>query len=217
LFRFYDPVKGAVEVGGQDIRKYTMKSVRHLIGVVPQDCLLMNDTILYNLRYGKQDATMDEIINAAKAAQIYDFIQSLPDKFETMVGERGLKLSGGEKQRVSIARCLLKNPPIVLLDEATSALDTVTENSVQDALFSLAQNRTVIIIAHRLSTIRHADQIIVLDAGQIVECGTHEALLEIPKGFYQKLWNMQARVTVSANDIDTVVDEVSTAEEKASL
>lgn len=162
-----------------------------MIGVVPQDTVLFNDTIMYNIRYGRRDASDDEVYAAAESAQIRTFVDSLPDKWNTVVGERGLKLSGGEKQRVAIARCLLKNPPIVLLDEATSALDTITEHSIQEALSILGQNRTVIVIAHRLSTIRNADSIVVLDKGKVLECGAHADLLDIQGGAYAKLWNMQ--------------------------
>lgn len=204
LFRFYDPLQGAVKVNGVDIRQYTQKSVRDAIGVVPQDTVLFNDTILYNVKYGNRDSSMEDVIQAAEAAQILTFIESLPEKWNTMVGERGLKLSGGEKQRVAIARCLLKNPPIVLLDEATSALDTVTEYSVQEALTTLGRNRTVIVIAHRLSTIRHANQIVVLDNGIVVETGSHDVLLTIENGYYSKLWNMQKRSPEEQDNIELV-------------
>jgi len=192
LFRFYDPKAGSVMIGDRDIRKHTQKSIRNVIGIVPQDTVLFNDTIAYNIKYGRMDATQEELEAAAEAAQIKGFIESLPEGWNTVVGERGLKLSGGEKQRVSIARCLLKNPPIVLLDEATSALDTVTENSVQDALDALGNNRTTIIIAHRLSTIRHATQIIVLANGEVAERGTYDELLA-KQGIFAELWNMQNR------------------------
>jgi ABC-type transport system involved in Fe-S cluster assembly fused permease/ATPase subunit len=191
LFRFYDPIEGSVEMGGFDIKNYTQKSIRGCIGIVPQDTVLFNDTVLHNIRYGRYDATMEEVEAAADAAQIRTFIESLPEKWETKVGERGLKLSGGEKQRVAIARCLLKDPPVVLLDEATSALDTQTEQSVQDALQALGDSRTLLVIAHRLSTVRHAEQIIVLDNGRVAERGNHEELLEIPSGIYANLWNLQ--------------------------
>lgn len=191
LFRFYDPLEGHVLINGEDIQKCTQKSVRHAIGIVPQDTVLFNDTIYHNIAYGKLGASKEEVFKVAEAAQILSFIESLPEKWETMVGERGLKLSGGEKQRVAIARCLLKNPPVVLLDEATSALDTITENSIQMALQALGQNRTVIVIAHRLSTIKQADQIIVMDKGRVVELGTHQELLQKPQGSYAQLWNMQ--------------------------
>lgn len=195
LFRFYDPKSGSVSIGGKDIKHFTQQSIRKLVGIVPQDTVLFNDTVMYNIRYGRMDATDEEVHAAAGAAQIKTFIESLPESWDTTVGERGLKLSGGEKQRVAIARCLLKNPPIVILDEATSALDTVTENSVQEALNALGSNRTVLIIAHRLSTIRDANQIIVMDNGLISEIGTHADLLRNPDSHYAKLWNMQLRVT----------------------
>jgi ABC-type multidrug transport system fused ATPase/permease subunit len=200
LFRFYDPKAGGVLIGGRDVRKHTQQSVRKLIGIVPQDTVLFNDTIAYNIRYGRMDATQEEIEAAAESAQIKTFIESLPEGWNTVVGERGLKLSGGEKQRVSIARCLLKNPPIVLLDEATSALDTVTENSVQDALDALGTNRTTIIIAHRLSTIRQASQIIVLEAGQVAESGSFEELLA-KGGKFAGLWEMQNRRGVDSSKV----------------
>jgi ABC-type transport system involved in Fe-S cluster assembly fused permease/ATPase subunit len=198
LFRFYDPLSGAVMINGTDIKQHTQKSVREFIGIVPQDTVLFNDTILYNIKYGRRDASMEDITAAAEAAQILGFIQSLPKQWETVVGERGLKLSGAEKQRVAIARCLLKDPPIVLLDEATSALDTATEYSIQEELNALGKNRTVIIIAHRLSTIRHADQIIVLDNGRIVESGSHDELMaregsDGNGGIYAMLWGMQSK------------------------
>jgi ATP-binding cassette, subfamily B, heavy metal transporter len=187
-----------VEFNGYDIKKYQQKSVRACVGIVPQDTVLFNDTILYNIQYGRIDATRAQVEKAARAAQIYDFIESLPEKWNTVVGERGLKLSGGEKQRVAIARCLLKDPPIVLFDEATSALDTLTEQSIQEALKALGQHRTVMIIAHRLSTIRHANQIIVLDNGSVVERGTHDELLRL-NGSYARMWNMQLRNTVDVS------------------
>lgn len=195
LFRFYDPRDGRVLIDGHDIKIHTQGSVRGAIGIVPQDTVLFNDTILYNIAYGKIGASFEEIRAAAKAAQILHFIESLSEGWESMVGERGLKLSGGEKQRVAIARCLLKNPPIVLLDEATSALDTITENSIKDALTNLGRNRTVLIIAHRLSTIRNADQIVVLDDGRVAECGSHDDLLLKDNSIYKDLWNMQTNGT----------------------
>lgn len=190
LFRFYDVVSGALRIDGQDVRDVTQESLHSAIGVVPQDTVLFNDTIQYNIAYGRDGATQDEIEQAAKDAQIHDFIMSLPDGYETTVGERGLKLSGGEKQRVGIARTLLKNPPILLLDEATSALDTETEHEIQEALDRAAEGRTVITIAHRLSTVAHADAIYVLEKGQVVETGTHDDLLS-RKGRYFALWTMQ--------------------------
>ena len=190
LFRFYDVQGGAVRIDGQDLRDVTQDSVHAQIGVVPQDTVLFNDTIRYNIAYGRDGATQDEIEEAARAAQIHEFISGLPEGYDTAVGERGLKLSGGEKQRVGIARTLLKNPPILLLDEATSALDTETEASIQDALKRAGEGRTVITIAHRLSTIADADRIVVLEAGAVVEEGTHEALLA-RAGRYAQLWYRQ--------------------------
>jgi ATP-binding cassette subfamily B protein len=191
LFRFYDVTGGAIRIDGQDLRAVTQDSLRAAIGVVPQDTVLFNDTILYNIAYGRPEASQAEIEAAARAARIHDFIVSLPEGYQTKVGERGLKLSGGEKQRVGIARTLLKNPPILLLDEATSALDSQTERDIQDALQEMGRGRSVIVIAHRLSTIAEADRIIVLEAGRIVEEGTHEALLAC-EGRYAAMWARQS-------------------------
>lgn len=191
LFRFYDTLGGSVCLNGHDIKQHTLASVRRLIGVVPQDTVLFNDSILYNIKYAKMDATMAEIEAVAEAAQIRAFIELLPEKWETKVGERGLKLSGGEKQRVAIARCLLKNPPIVVLDEATSALDTITEASVQRALQVLGQNRTQLVIAHRLSTVINAHHILVLEEGSVVEYGTPQELQQKQDGRFNQLWKMQ--------------------------
>ncbi|GHG93203.1 ABCB family ABC transporter ATP-binding protein/permease [Pseudodonghicola xiamenensis] len=190
LFRFYDVTGGAIRIDGQDIRDVTQTSLHDAIGVVPQDTVLFNDTIRYNIAYGRDGATEEEIVEAARAAQIHDFIISLPEGYETQVGERGLKLSGGEKQRVGIARTLLKNPPILLLDEATSALDSHTEQEIKGALERAGEGRTVITIAHRLSTIAEADKIVVLNRGEVVEEGTHEALLT-QGGRYATLWRRQ--------------------------
>ncbi len=190
LFRFYDVTGGAIRIDGQDIREVTQASLHRAIGIVPQDTVLFNDTIYYNIAYGRPDASREEVEAAAKAAQIHDFILSLPDGYATQVGERGLKLSGGEKQRVGIARTLLKNPPILLLDEATSALDSETERGIQDSLRRLGEGRTVLTIAHRLSTIVDADEIIVLEKGRVVERGTHAALLA-KGGRYSAMWQRQ--------------------------
>ena len=190
LFRFYDAQQGSIKIDGQDIRDVTQESLHRSIGVVPQDTVLFNDTIYYNIAYGLDNASQAAVEKAAKDAQIHDFILSLPDGYETTVGERGLKLSGGEKQRVGIARTLLKNPPILLLDEATSALDTETEREIREALTNASEGRSVLTIAHRLSTIADADRIIVLENGSIVEIGTHEALLS-KRGRYYSLWTKQ--------------------------
>jgi len=190
LFRFYDVTGGAVLIDGQDVRDVTQDSLQRAIGVVPQDTVLFNDTIYYNIAYGREFAAHDEIINAARDAQIHEFIMSLPDGYDTRVGERGLKLSGGEKQRVGIARTLLKDPPILLLDEATSALDSETEREIQEALERAGQGRTVITIAHRLSTVSNADVILVLEKGVLVETGTHQELLD-RNGRYLDLWTLQ--------------------------
>ena len=190
LFRFYDVTGGALTIDGQDVRNVSQKSLHAAIGVVPQDTVLFNDTIRYNIAYGRDGATQQEIEDAARAAQIHDFIAGLPQGYDTQVGERGLKLSGGEKQRVGIARPLLKDPPILLLDEATSALDTDTEREIKEALARAGQGRTVITIAHRLSTVAEADQIVVLEQGEIAEAGSHEDLLA-RGGRYAHLWQRQ--------------------------
>ncbi len=194
LFRFYDVQSGAILIDGQNIQDVTQASLRKAIGIVPQDTVLFNDTIGYNIGYGDPSATPDEVEEAARAAQIDGFIKRLPDGYDTQVGERGLKLSGGEKQRVAIARTLLKKPAMLIFDEATSALDSKTERAFQEELLGLAKNRTTLIIAHRLSTIIHADQILVMDHGQIVERGTHLELLAM-NGRYAEMWQMQERAT----------------------
>jgi ATP-binding cassette subfamily B protein len=191
LFRFYDVTGGAIRIDGQDIRDVQQTSLHAVIGVVPQDTVLFNDTVYYNIAYGRDGATEAEVHAAAKAARIHDFIMSLPDGYDTTVGERGLKLSGGEKQRVGIARTLLKNPPILILDEATSALDTQTEQSIQESLTEMGQGRSVITIAHRLSTIADADCILVLEDGRVTEQGSHEALLGL-EGKYAAMWARQS-------------------------
>ncbi|WP_240623969.1 ABCB family ABC transporter ATP-binding protein/permease [Ahniella affigens] len=190
LFRFYDVQSGSIRINGQDLRAVTQSSLRQAIGIVPQDTVLFNDSIGFNIRYGRVDATDAAVQEAARAAQLSHLITEMPKGFDTLVGERGLKLSGGEKQRVAIARTVLKNPPILILDEATSALDTRTERRIQAELEQLAKNRTSLIIAHRLSTIVHADQILVMDHGQIVERGRHDELLAM-RGRYAQLWALQ--------------------------
>lgn len=191
LFRFYDITGGAIRIDGQDIRQVTQTSLHQSIGVVPQDTVLFNDTVYYNIAYGNPDAPREAVEAAAKAAKIHDFIMSLPEGYDSKVGERGLKLSGGEKQRVGIARTLLKNPPILVLDEATSALDTQTERDIQESLRLMGQGRSVITIAHRLSTIADSDRILVLEAGEVVEEGTHDELLA-QAGRYASMWERQS-------------------------
>jgi ATP-binding cassette subfamily B protein len=207
LFRFYDVSAGAISIGGKDIREITQKSLRAAIGIVPQDTVLFNDSILYNIRYGRPDATDQEVFEAARAAHIHEFISSLPDQYQTAVGERGLKLSGGEKQRVAIARALLKNPRILIFDEATSALDSRAEKAIQAELERIAQGRTTLVIAHRLSTVMDADQILVLNRGRIVERGTHQQLLEL-KGEYARMWALQQQ----AAEAQAVLEKTTASE-----
>ncbi|RMG31389.1 MAG: ABC transporter ATP-binding protein/permease [Gammaproteobacteria bacterium] len=190
LFRFYDVQSGSIRINGQDIRDVTQASLRAAIGIVPQDTVLFNDTLLYNIRYARPEARFEEVVEAAKLANIHDFIVSLPKGYDTVVGERGLKLSGGEKQRVAIARAILKNPKILVFDEATSSLDSVSERQILDAMRRVAAHHTTLVIAHRLSTIVDADHILVMERGRIVEQGTHTSLLEM-NGIYARLWALQ--------------------------
>ncbi|MCO5145862.1 MAG: ABC transporter ATP-binding protein/permease [Aquamicrobium sp.] len=206
LFRFYDIQSGAIRIDGQDIRDVTQESLRHAIGMVPQDTVLFNDTIRYNIRYGRPDAAAEDVERAADLAQIGDFIVRLPDGYDTMVGERGLKLSGGEKQRVAIARTILKAPPILMLDEATSALDTRTEQEIQAALDLVSRGRTTLVIAHRLSTVISADEIIVLQDGRIAERGKHSALLA-KRGLYAEMWARQREATEAEERLRKVREE----------
>ena len=222
LYRFYDVTEGVVTIDGQDLRHVTQDSLREQIGMVPQDTVLFNDTIAYNIRYGRPSASDDEVTTAAEMAQISTFIADLPEGFQTPVGERGLKLSGGEKQRVAIARTLLKAPPILILDEATSALDTQTEKDIQAALDVVSKNRTTLVIAHRLSTVIDADEIIVLQAGGIAERGTHDQLLE-QRGLYATMWQRQREVSeveqhlaeTRASDAQGLISRGPTAEDIA--
>jgi ATP-binding cassette subfamily B protein len=206
LYRFYDIKSGSVTIDGQDIRNVTQQSLRAVIGIVPQDTVLFNDTVRYNIAYGRIGANESEIKEAARHAQIDKFIRELPLGYESMVGERGLKLSGGEKQRVAIARTILKNPPILLLDEATSALDTHTEREIQGALQEISKNRTTLVIAHRLSTVVDADEILVLDHGEIVERGRHDDLVA-RKGSYAAMWNKQKKAEAARERIKKIEDD----------
>jgi ATP-binding cassette subfamily B protein len=208
LYRFYDVGGGRILIDGQDISDVTQKSLRAAIGMVPQDTVLFNDTIRYNIRYGRPDATDEEVVEAARMAQIHDFVMSLPKGYDSLVGERGLKLSGGEKQRVSIARTILKGPPILILDEATSALDSFTEHQIQEALKKVSENRTTLVIAHRLSTVIDADEIIVLERGQVAERGTHEELLA-ENGIYAAMWNRQRQVEQAREILKEAENEVA--------
>jgi ATP-binding cassette subfamily B protein len=206
LYRFYDIKGGSVTIDGQDIRDVTQASLRAAIGIVPQDTVLFNDTVRYNIAYGRIGAGEAEITEAARHAQIDKFIGDLPLGYESMVGERGLKLSGGEKQRVAIARTILKNPPILLLDEATSALDTHTEREIQSALQEVSRNRTTLVIAHRLSTVVDADEILVLDHGEIVERGRHSDLVA-RGGAYASMWNKQKKAAAARERLKAVEND----------
>jgi ATP-binding cassette subfamily B protein len=206
LFRFYEIAGGKVTIDGQNIADVTQRSLRAAIGMVPQDTVLFNDTIEYNIRYGKPDASEAQVREAARNAQIDSFIMTLPQGYDALVGERGLKLSGGEKQRVAIARTILKAPPILILDEATSALDSHTEKDIQDALERIARGRTSLVIAHRLTTVVHADNILVLDQGEIVEQGTHLELLT-KGGLYASLWTRQREADEARERLALVLDE----------
>jgi subfamily B ATP-binding cassette protein MsbA len=190
LPRFYDPGEGSIIIDGTDIIDYKINDLRGLMGIVTQESILFNDTVYNNIAFGKDDATEQDVIDAAKVANAHEFIMEMPDAYQTNIGDRGTKISGGQKQRISIARAVLRNPPILIMDEATSSLDTESERLVQDALFKVMSNRTSIVIAHRLSTIKHADEIIVLQKGVIVERGTHTGLLEA-NGIYRKLYDLQ--------------------------
>jgi ABC-type transport system involved in Fe-S cluster assembly fused permease/ATPase subunit len=205
LYRFYNTLSGSIQVDGHDVEELTTNSVRRHIGIVPQDTTLFNETLMYNLRYANTDATDEQVYEACRSASIHDKIMTFPDKYETKVGERGLRLSGGEKQRVAIARTILKGPRIIMLDEATAALDTETEQQIQEALKRLAHNRTVLIIAHRLSTVTHADQILVLHEGKAPERGTHEELLG-QEGRYAGMWETQIRAQRAAQQAKVLND-----------
>jgi ATP-binding cassette subfamily B protein len=203
LYRFYDIGDGHILINGTDLRALTQSSLRAAIGIVPQDTVLFNDSIFYNIQYGRPSASREEVIAAAHAAQLAGFIELLPDGYETRVGERGLKLSGGEKQRVAIARALLKNPPLLIFDEATSALDSKTEKAIQTSLDNAARGRTTLVIAHRLSTIMNADQILVMESGRIVEKGAHQTLLEMG-GRYAQMWALQQQEEETSEAIENL-------------
>jgi ABC-type transport system involved in Fe-S cluster assembly fused permease/ATPase subunit len=206
LFRFYDVDDGRITIDGQDIRDVTQSSLRAAIGIVPQDTVLFNDSIFYNIQYGRPEASPAEVEEAARLAQVHDFVMAMPDGYNTRVGERGLKLSGGEKQRVAIARTILKAPKILLFDEATSALDTHTEREIQTALDQVSADRTTLVIAHRLSTVVNANEIIVLSDGVIVERGRHDALLAY-EGMYAELWQRQQAAARRAEEVAADVEQ----------
>lgn len=214
LFRFYNAESGRIQIDGQDVHDITIDSLRRNIGVVPQDTVLFNETLMYNLKYANQDATDEDVYNACRAASIHDKIQTFPDGYNTKVGERGLRLSGGEKQRVAIARTILKNPRIILLDEATAALDTETEQHIQDAFTTLGMGRTMLVIAHRLSTITTADQILVLHEGAVDEAGTHDELLA-KKGRYASMWRKQVRAQKAAEEAKVLKDKAERLRKEA--
>lgn len=205
LYRFYNAANGSIRVDGRDVESVTIDSLRSHIGVVPQDTVLFNETLMYNLKYANPNATDEDVYEACRAASIHDKIMSFPDGYQTKVGERGLRLSGGEKQRVAIARTILKNPRIILLDEATAALDTETEEHIQEALSTLGRGRTMLVIAHRLSTITTADRILVLHEGQVAESGTHDQLLAL-KGRYASMWRKQIRAQKAAAEAQALQD-----------
>jgi subfamily B ATP-binding cassette protein MsbA len=192
--RFYDPTGGSIAIDGVDLRDVELKSLRELIGIVTQETILFNDTVRNNIAYGLDDCSLEKVIDAARAANAHNFIQEMPNGYESLIGERGVKISGGERQRLALARAILKNPPILILDEATSALDTESEILVQEAIERLMAGRTSIVIAHRLSTVQHADRIVVLESGRLVETGKHASLLRKHGGLYKKLFNLQFRV-----------------------
>ena len=205
LFRFYEVTGGRILIDGQDLREVSQTSLRQAIGIVPQDTVLFNDSIRYNIRYGRPDAADEEIVQAAKLARIHDFVETLPEGYEAMVGERGLKLSGGEKQRVAIARTILKDPQILVFDEATSALDSESEKEIQTSLNAVSAERTTLVIAHRLSTVVDADEIIVLDAGRIVERGPHRALVDAG-GVYARMWARQQEAAEAERRLKELVE-----------
>lgn len=214
LYRFYNLVGGSIQVDGHDVKDVTIDSLRRHIGVVPQDTVLFNESLMYNLKYANVNATDEQVFEACRAASIHDKILNFPDGYNSRVGERGLKLSGGEKQRVAIARTILKNPRIILLDEATAALDTETEQNIQTALDKLSQGRTTLVIAHRLSTITTADQILVLHAGKVAESGTHSELLKI-KGRYASMWRKQIRAQRVAEEAQDLADRAEKLRKEA--
>ena len=214
LLRFYDPIEGKILIGDQDVKHMKQNSLRKKIGVVPQDVVLFNETIEHNIKYSSIDSTIEDVIKAAKVADVHDKILTFPEEYATKVGERGLKLSGGEKQRVAIARTILRSPKLIILDEATSALDSSTEQNIQTAFEDLFKNRTCIIIAHRLSTVKNADQIIVLKDGEVSEQGNHEQLLSAG-GKYSEMWNLQQ--TSGVNTVSDVSNASDSTDENLSI